>query len=633
MFSSPFNETKVYTVPEDCDIVFVADFFKEDLIGGAELTTEALIESSPFKVHKIHSKDVSLKTLESGHSKFWIFGNFAGLNLQLVPSIVANMKYSILEYDYKFCKYRSPEKHQSIEMKACDCNQSMHGKMISAFMHGAKCLWFMSEGQEKLYQKYFPFLMQKDSTVLSSVFDNNFFLTLKILRERYENTERKGWLVLGSTSWIKGSDDAEQYCKDNGLEYQVILGWPYERVLEEMAQAEGFVYLPKGNDTCPRMVIEAKLLGCKLHVNDYVQHAKEEWFNTENSVDTESYLYAARERFWNAIKYYAEYQPTISAYTTTMDCIKHGYPWKECINSMLGFADEVVVMDGGSTDGTYEELTDWATDDRRLKVFRNLRDWNHPRFAVYDGAQKAAARKMCTMDYCWQQDADEVVEPHDYEKIKTIARNFPMNTALISLPVVEYWGDTGKVRMDVNPWKWRFSRNLPHITHGIPHQFRKFDNDGLLYAAMGTDGCDYINEDTYDIIKHGSFYTEDAHRLRLAALNGDHEAYEHYARWFGNAVGNLPSVIHYSWYDIGRKIRTYRDYWSSHWQSLYDIEQEDTAENNMFFQRPWSEVTEEDIDSLALRLRDEMGGWVFHSPVDFNAQVPCLYLKESGDNK
>ena len=37
---------------------------------------------------------------------------------------------------------------------------------------------------------------------------------------------------------------------------------------------------------------------------------------------------------------------------------------------MLGFCDEVVVVDGGSTDGTWEELHDWALSEPRLKVHK-----------------------------------------------------------------------------------------------------------------------------------------------------------------------------------------------------------------------------------------------------------------------
>ena len=119
-------------------------------------------------------------------------------------------------------------------------------------------------------------------------FNDQFFSSLKILREEFKDLDREGWIVLGSASWIKGAEQAEKWCKDNDKKYEVLWGLPYTETLEKLAKAEGFVYLPQGMDTCPRMVIEAKLLGCKLHLNDYVQHKDEIWFNTEDSFDTEA---------------------------------------------------------------------------------------------------------------------------------------------------------------------------------------------------------------------------------------------------------------------------------------------------------------------------------------------------------
>jgi glycosyltransferase involved in cell wall biosynthesis len=625
MLGSPFQPSNTL-VPEDADIVFVADLFAEDYVGGAELTTEALIESCPLKVFKVRCKDLSIETLESGHQKHWVFGNFSSLEHELIPTIVSNLSYSILEYDYKFCKYRSIEKHFSIEQKECDCHHQMSGKLISAFMYGAKSIWWMSESQQKIYMERFPFLDERENTVLSSVFDETFFVALKMLKEKYKDAKRKGWLVLGSTSWIKGYQQAEQWCIDNKKEYEVLWEVPYENVLEKMALAEGFVYLPQGGDTCPRMVIEAKLLGCELHINDDVQHSKEIWFDTNDPFDTEAYLYAARERFWTSIQSTMNYIPDISGYTTTRNAISQKYPFEQSIISMLGFCKEVIVVDGGSDDGTWkklQEMSELQTDDR-LKVYQVKRDWNHPRFAVFDGLQKSEARSKCTLDYCWQMDCDEIVHENDYKKIVEMCRNFPKHADLISLPVVEYWGSIEKVRVDVNPWKWRLSRNNPDITHGIPKEFRREDKDGNLYAGLGTDGCDYIKSDTFDRIPHASFYSGEIHNLRISALQGDSEALKNYEEWFTRVVELLPGVHHYSWLDIGRKISTYKNYWSKHWQSLYNIEQEDTIENNMFFNKTWSEVTEEDIEQMATKLSTELGGWVFHSKVDFSSPTPHI---------
>ena len=484
-------------------------------------------------------------------------------------------------------------------------------------------MW-MSEKQQEHYHSLFPFLEERENVVLSSVFGESFFRKLKELREA--SGDRDGWVVLGSQSWVKGFENSRDWCIQNDKKYEIVWDMPYEVVLEKLSKAEGFVYLPRGGDTCPRMVIEAKLLGCQLHLNDNVQHKDEIWFNTDDLYDTEAYLYAARERFWGSIKNSMNWHPTISGYTTTLNCITHNYPWKECIKSMLGFCNEVIVVDGGSDDGTWDTLQKWSEEESRLKVHKKERNWDHPRFAVFDGAQKAHARSLCSSEFCWQQDADEVVHEDDYNKVINLCRSFPNVVDLVSLPVVEYWGGKEKVRIDVNPWKWRLSRNNPGITHGIPKDMRKYDENGDLYASIGTDGCDYVDKGSFEVVDHASFYISDAHNLRMHALAGNSEATGMYQEWITRNLEMLPSVHHYSWFDLTRKIKTYRDYWSKHWQSLYDISQEDTAENNMFFDKPWSEVTEDDITDLANNLKEKMGGWVFHQKVDFSKPTPHITI-------
>jgi len=627
--TSPFQAQNISSVQIEpsTQIVFVSDLFVDQYSGGAELTTEALIEKCPVPYQKVLSRDISIDVLEQGHDKHWVFGNFATLDTNLIPTIVANISYSVLEYDYKYCKYRSAEKHKLAEQSDCNCDESQHGKMVSAFYYGAKSLYWMSESQLEIYVQKFPFLAEKHNTVLSSVISDNFFVSLKQLRKKNETSDRKGWIVLGSNSWIKGADQAETWCKSKGYDYEIVWGLPHSELLEKLSLAEGFVYLPMGNDTCPRMVIEAKLLGCQLELNDYVQHKNEEWFATDNLIEIEEYLYGSRELFWRKELELSQYKPSISGYTTTLNCLDQKYPFRDCISSMLAFCDEVVVVDGGSTDGTWEELQQWSEAEEKLKVKVVERDWNYKRFAVYDGAQKAEARKLCTKEFCWQMDADEVAPPGTGDKIRTFVRSWPHAVDLVSLPVVEYWGAKEKVRIDVNPWKWRLSKNEPHITHGIPAELRRFDDEGSLYSAPGTDGCDYVNSETFERIPHASFYNEPAHIARINALGGNTDALKSYEEWIQNCVKLLPCVEHFSWMDIERKILTYQNYWQKHWESLYDIKQEDTAENNMFFDKPWSEVSKKEISTLAKKLASETGGHVFHSKIDWKKPTPSITIE------
>jgi hypothetical protein len=238
----------------------------------------------------------------------------------------------------------------------------------------------------------------------------------------------------------------------------------------------------------------------------------EDWFSPKDTSEEdettqiEQYLYAAREWFWNGTKEDINYVPTLSGYTTTRNCISQNYPYEATIRSMLGFCDEVIVVDGGSSDGTWERLQELAKNDDKLKVYQEEIDWEQKRFALYDGILKAKARDKCTMDYCWQMDSDEVAHENDYEKIKNITRTFPANVDLLALPVIEYWGGPEKVRMDINPWKWRLSRNRKYITHGVPSDLRVQEENGGYYAKQGTDGCDYIVRDSGERVAFANFF-------------------------------------------------------------------------------------------------------------------------------
>lgn len=597
---------------DDFEVIFVSDLFIDDYVGGAELTSEAILKSSPFKVKQLHSKSVTLDAIKKWQNKYWIFGNFSALNLELIPIFISNVNYSILEYDYKFCKYRSQEKHQSTEGKPCDCSTSQFGQLISAFFYYADLCFWMSEAQMKQHIQAFPMLDTNKNIVLSSVFDDE---TLDKISSFKTTNKTNKWIVLGSQSWVKGFDLAENWCKEQNLEYEVVWNVPYFQLLEKLASAKGFVYLPNGADTCPRMVIEAKLLGCDLVLNKFVQHSKEWWFDTDKISEIENYLRNRPSVFWNAVTRFVKKQFTISGYTTTYNCIAQRYPFEQSIRSMLAFCDEVVVVDGDSTDGTVEVLQKLQSEFSNLRVLVNPVDFANERFSVLDGRQKAEARSKCTGDFCWQQDSDEIVHESDYVKIRNILKDLPKNIHVLALPVIEYWGGYDKVRVDVNPWKWRLSRNLTCITHGIPAALRKFDANGRLYSAPGSDGCDMIYSDTYEPVPFANFMPEQMNQVRIAALSGNKDALNAYENWLNQVANNVPGVYHYSWFDMVRKIKTYRDYWTKHWNDIEGKKYVDTAETNMMFDLPWSQVTEDMIVERAKQFRT-IGGWIWHKKWD-----------------
>tara|TARA_R100000664_G_scaffold33807_2_gene52116 strand:+ start:2036 stop:3952 length:1917 start_codon:yes stop_codon:yes gene_type:complete len=613
---------------QDADVVFVADMFREDYAGGAELTTDALFTTSPVKAFKLRSSQVTQEAIGAGMQKTWVFFNFREMDHNLIPVIIQNLNYFVVEYDYKFCAYRSLDLHLRETGNPCNCHEEQIGKIISTFYVGAEKVFWMSHAQKAIYQERFPFLDDEKTTVLSSVFN---VYDLEQMEKLHDSRKEKGdngkYAVVDGRSWIKGLEETQAHLTENNIEFDVLSNLSYNDLLRKLSEYKGLAFMPLGGDTCPRLVIEAKLMGLELILNDNVQHKDEEWFVGDRDA-VEMYLLSCHDRFWDTITEFIDRDITVSGYTQAYNVMESNYPWRESINSLLGFCDEVVVLDGGSNDGTYEELQKWAKEEDRLVVRQLKRDWDNPRFALYNGQQKAAARTLCTKEWCWQVDIDEVVHEEDYHKVKKLLRQIPKTVKMICLPVIEYWGGTEKVRVDVNPWKWRLSKNDPHITHDVNADHRRYDEEGNLYSA-GSDGDDYVSTDSYQVIPSTNFYTPAVHEVRMNALKGDEKSLETYENFINAAVRELPGVHHYSWFDLKRKVYSYKNFWSKHWASLYNKVIDDVPENNMFFDKKWADVSDKEIDEISQRMKEEMGGWIFHERIDFSRPTPSMQIEKS----
>ncbi len=352
-------------------IIFVADAFKEHYVGGAELTTEAIIEACLLPSAKVLSSHVDVSLMKANKDKFWVFGNFHSLDDSCKLYAIKNLSYSVLEYDYKFCEYRSPEKHAFLKDQACDCHKTNHGKLTAAFLAKAKINWWMSEEQKKAYQKKFPFLKGE---VLSSVFCKE---TLEFIDSLVTERKKDTWLILNSKSWIKGVEDAVQYAEERNLKYELVWGLEYKDLLRKMAESKGLIFLPKAGDTCPRLVIEAKLLGCELILNDNVQHKNEEWFKTrETCMD---YMRDRTTEFWSKVEQEIDFLPTengkldIKYYIISPFYNAERYI-KRCIDSIKQQSHqdfECILIDDISTDNSYNVALEAIGKDERFKIVKN----------------------------------------------------------------------------------------------------------------------------------------------------------------------------------------------------------------------------------------------------------------------
>ena len=290
------------TRAEDVNYVWVSDFFADQLTGGAELSLQALMDKTPGSYIKINSASLTKEALDYYSKCKWIIGNIANLEPDIREAFMtAEIDYTFIEFDYKFCEYRNPLLYETLEDEKCDYSSTQLGKDMVKFVNGSKQTFFMSEKQKDIYLDNLEGLDTDKLLVLSSIFDDSFFEKVEQLRETQKDNPRNKWLVLGSRSWVKGSNESEEHCKKNNMEYEVVQDLTHDDLLAKMSTAEGICFKPTGLDTCPRFVIEAKLLGCKLDLNENVQHLEEDWFKSNDIDTTMAYLKQRPSVFWDRV--------------------------------------------------------------------------------------------------------------------------------------------------------------------------------------------------------------------------------------------------------------------------------------------------------------------------------------------
>jgi len=289
----------VYHIPNDVDLIVISDFFIEDLIGGAELTLQAILDKCPGKYFKLRSVQATPELIEANKDKKWLLVNFTGMSKSAVITLATlNALFWIIEADYKYCTRRSSHGHKIETGQDCDCHTTDAGRFIQGLFKRSQGVSFMSQGQLNEYLRLFPKMKlwpKGKLRVQGSTFSDN---TLDRLSELAKTPKSDVCAVLGGGSWIKNQAATEAYCKANSLSYEVIGGMRPEVFLETLARFKTLVFHPAGFDTAPRITMEAKLMGLGLDLNELVQHKDEPWFALGSREDAEKHLRSLADRYW-----------------------------------------------------------------------------------------------------------------------------------------------------------------------------------------------------------------------------------------------------------------------------------------------------------------------------------------------
>jgi len=252
-------------------IVFVADFFANEIAGGGELNNQELIDilrERDSHVLEVKSNRLTPEFISECSKKVkFIVANFVMLSRESKTMLENDREYIIYEHDHKYVKSRNPANYDNFiapkseiinfnfykNAKAVLCQSQFHADIVESNL---KLDNIISLGGN---------LWSEDS--------------LETMLSMSKTDKKPTCAIMSSTNWHKNTADAIKLCKAKQWEYDVIPTCGYMEFLLRLGESDKFVFLPKTPETLSRIAVEARMMGLSVITNNMVGATKEDWFS------------------------------------------------------------------------------------------------------------------------------------------------------------------------------------------------------------------------------------------------------------------------------------------------------------------------------------------------------------------
>ena len=145
----------------------------------------------------------------------------------------------------------------------------------------------------------------------------------------------------------------------------------------------------------------------------------------------------------------------LSVYTFVKNGLYQDYHLLDMLRHHLPLADEVVVHEGLSTDGTYEAIRNL---DPKITVFRS--DWDAHQGTDYAVRFKDAARLRCTGDWCVLLDCDEFIPEWEFEPLRKLLET--TTAELLPVRLLNFYGNYKVYHADPEKIRWPGRKVIVH---------------------------------------------------------------------------------------------------------------------------------------------------------------------------
>ena len=252
-------------------IAFLADFFVEDGInGGGELNNEELIKLLKNKgilVKKIHTQNLNVQDLPDKNTNL-IIGNFVALPPKSKDYITNECNYIIYEHDHKYLKTRDPS---YFENYVAPENQIINKK----FYENAKAVITQSKLHKEVVEKNLK--IDNVVNISGNLWSSDILDYIENIAIE-QNDKEDVCSIMYSSIPNKNLEGSLLYCKFKKLKSEKIMPCSHKEFLTKINKNKSLVFFPKTLETLSRIVIEARMLNCKIITNKKIGAASEEWF-------------------------------------------------------------------------------------------------------------------------------------------------------------------------------------------------------------------------------------------------------------------------------------------------------------------------------------------------------------------
>jgi len=272
------------------NIVYISDFFSDEVLGGGELNDEEMIKflqlRPNIKILKLKSLNVSVEKLNK--NDFYIISNFAQLQESCKLYLQKNCKYIIYEHDHKYLIERNPAIYKDFLAPKKDI-------INLSFYEAAKTVFCQSQLHRDIIYKNLT--LNNLHNLSGNLWSDD---VLNYINTINNNSKNDKFAVLSSAINHKNTNETINFCNFKNYKFELVSDNNYKKFLYKLSLNKGLIFLPKTPETLSRLAVEARMLNLQTICNNNVGAIHESWFKLKGT-ELVQYMFAKKQEITNII--------------------------------------------------------------------------------------------------------------------------------------------------------------------------------------------------------------------------------------------------------------------------------------------------------------------------------------------